>query len=87
MKIVVIGSSGLIGSKVVSKLKTLGHEVLAASRRTGVNALIGEGLSEALKGADKVVDVADSPSFEGNAVMEFFKTSGQIFLQQKKKLA
>lgn len=80
MKIVVIGGSGLIGSKTVSKLKNLGHEVLAASPNTGVNTITGEGLSEALKGADKVVDVANSPSFEDNAVMEFFKTSGRNLL-------
>ena len=85
MKIVVIGGSGLIGSKAVSKLKTLGHEVLAASRSTGVNTITSEGLSEALKGADKVVDVADSPSFEDDAVMEFFKTSGNNLLAAEKE--
>jgi uncharacterized protein YbjT (DUF2867 family) len=73
MKIVVIGGSGLIGSKTVSKLKDLGHEVLAASPNTGVNTITGEGLSKALEGADKVVDVANSPSFEYKSVMEFFK--------------
>ena len=80
MKIVVIGGTGLIGSKVVSKLKNLGHEVIAASPNTGVNTITGEGLSEALKGAEKVVDVANSPSFEDKAVMEFFKTSGHNLL-------
>lgn len=77
MKIVVIGGTGLIGSKVVSKLKSLGHEVVAASPNTGVNTITGEGLSEVLKDAEKVVDVANSPSFEDHAVMEFFKTSGR----------
>lgn len=80
MKIVVIGGSGLIGSKTVRQLKDLGHEVLAASPATGVNTITGEGLSEALKGADKVIDVANSPSFEDRAVMEFFKTSGHNLL-------
>lgn len=77
MKIVVIGGTGLIGSKVVNKLKNLGHEVLAASPNTGVNTITGEGLAEALKGAEKVVDVANSPSFADDDVMAFFKTSGQ----------
>jgi uncharacterized protein YbjT (DUF2867 family) len=85
MKIVVIGGSGLIGSKTVSKLKDLGHEVLAASPNTGVNTITGEGLSKALEGADKVVDVANSPSFEDNAVMEFFKTSGRNLLAAEAK--
>lgn len=80
MKIVVIGGSGLIGSKVVSKLKDLGHDVLAASPSTGVNTITGEGLSVALEDADKVVDVANSPSFEDKAVMEFFQTSGHNLL-------
>jgi uncharacterized protein YbjT (DUF2867 family) len=77
MKIVVIGGSGLIGSKVVSKLRALGHEVVAASPSTGVNTLTGEGLAEALKGAKVVVDVANSPSFEDKAVMNFFETAGR----------
>ena len=85
MKIVVIGGSGLIGSKTVSKLKSLGHEVLAASPNTGVNTITGEGLSEALKGADKVVDVANSPSFADDDVMEFFKTSGHNLLATEKE--
>jgi uncharacterized protein YbjT (DUF2867 family) len=84
MKIVVIGGSGLIGSKTVRTLKNLGHEVIAASPGTGVNTITGEGLSEALEGADKVVDVANSPSFEDNAVMEFFKTSGRNLLEAEK---
>ena len=77
MKIVVIGGSGLIGSKVVSKLRNLGHEVIAASPSTGVNTLTGEGLAEALSGAQVVVDVANSPSFEDKAVMNFFETAGR----------
>jgi uncharacterized protein YbjT (DUF2867 family) len=85
MKIVVIGGSGLIGSKTVSKLKNLGHEVLAASPNTGVNTITGEGLSEALKGADKVVDVANSPSFADDDVMKFFKTSGHNLLAAEKE--
>lgn len=80
MKIVVIGGSGLIGSKVVSRLQAGGHEVLAASPASGVNTLTGEGLDEALKGAQVVLDVANSPSFEDKAVMEFFQTSGQNLL-------
>ena len=64
MKIVVIGGTGLIGSKVVSKLRQLGHEALAAAPNTGVNTITGEGLAEALEGAQVVVDLANSPSFE-----------------------
>ena len=75
MKIVVIGGSGLIGSKLVSKLREHGHEALAASPASGVNTLTGEGLDEALDGASVVVDVSNSPSFEDDAVMAFFKTS------------
>lgn len=80
MKIVVIGGSGLIGSQLVNKLTLLGHEVIAASPATGVNTITGEGLAEVLEGTDVVVDVANSPSFEDNAVMEFFKTSGKNLL-------
>ncbi len=80
MKIVVIGGSGLIGSKLVSKLRESGHKVIAASPSKGVNTITGQGLSEALSGAQVVVDVANSPSFEDNAVMEFFKTSGRNLL-------
>jgi uncharacterized protein YbjT (DUF2867 family) len=76
MKIVIIGGSGLIGSKLSNKLKQLGHEVLSASPVTGVNTITGEGLSKALENAQVVVDVANSPSFDDNAVMEFFQTSG-----------
>ena len=75
MKIVVVGGSGLIGSKLVSMLTRDGHEVVAASRRSGVDTVTGEGLVEALNGAAVVVDVSNSPSFEDAAVMKFFKTS------------
>ncbi|EYS91436.1 NmrA family transcriptional regulator [Cupriavidus sp. SK-4] len=77
MKIVVIGGTGLIGSKVVARLVGQGHEVVAASPQTGVNALTGEGLSQALAGAQVVVDVANSPSFADDAVLQFFETSGR----------
>lgn len=77
MKIVVIGGTGLIGSKVVARLAGQGHEVIAASPQTGVNALTGEGLSQALAGAQVVVDVANSPSFADDAVLHFFETSGR----------
>jgi uncharacterized protein YbjT (DUF2867 family) len=80
MKIVVIGGSGLIGSKLVSRLRQRGHEVLAASPASGVNTITGEGLAEALAGAQVVVDVANSPSFEDKAVLEFFETSGRNLL-------
>src|SRR3954452_19586839 len=72
MKIVVIGGTGLIGSKVVAKLGEHGHEAVAASPASGVNTLTGEGLDEALAGADVVIDVSNSPSFEDAAVLEFF---------------
>ncbi|TMG48037.1 MAG: SDR family oxidoreductase [Chloroflexi bacterium] len=75
MKIVVIGGSGLIGSKLVKKLREHGHEVVAASRDSGVNTLTGEGLAEAMRGASVVVDVSNSPSFEDAAVLKFFETS------------
>ncbi|CAA2109437.1 SDR family oxidoreductase [Variovorax paradoxus] len=77
MKIVVIGGSGLIGSKVVNKLREAGHEVLAASPASGVNTITGEGLDAALAGAQVVLDVANSPSFEDKAVLEFFQTAGR----------
>lgn len=80
MKIVVIGGSGLIGKKLVSLLREAGHEVVAASPSTGVNTLTGEGLSEAMAGAQVVVDVANSPSFDDQAVMEFFQTAGRNLL-------
>jgi len=75
VKIVVIGGSGLIGSKLVTKLPEQGHEAIAASPKSGVNTLTGEGLAEALKGASVVVDVTNSPSWEDAAVLEFFETS------------
>jgi uncharacterized protein YbjT (DUF2867 family) len=77
MKIVVIGGTGLIGSKTVALLKIQGHQVVAASPATGVNTLTGEGLQAALEGADTVVDLANSPSFEDDAVMEFFTRAGE----------
>ena len=80
MKIVVIGGSGLIGTKLVNKLRELGHEVTAASPASGVNTITGEGLNEALIGAEIVVDVANSPSFEDKAVLDFFQTSGTNLL-------
>ncbi|MGE0121159.1 MAG: SDR family oxidoreductase [Dongiaceae bacterium] len=80
MKIVVIGGTGLIGSKVVSNLRQQGHEVIAAAPNTGVNTITGEGLAEALAGAQIVIDVANSPSFADEAVMTFFKTSGRNLL-------
>ena len=80
MKIVVIGGSGLIGSKLVSTLRSKGHEVLAASPDSGVNTITGEGLPEALAGVQVVVDVANSPSFEDAAVLKFFETSGRNLL-------
>ncbi|MEV7680004.1 SDR family oxidoreductase [Streptomyces sp. NPDC088341] len=75
MKVVVIGGTGLIGSKLVGKLGEHGHEAVAAAPNTGVNTLTGEGLAEVLKGASVVIDVSNSPSFEDEAVMEFFRTS------------
>jgi uncharacterized protein YbjT (DUF2867 family) len=80
MKIVVIGGSGLIGTKVVSRLRQKGHEVVAASPNSGVNTVTGEGLAEALAGARVVVDLANSPSFEDKAALEFFETSGRNVL-------
>ena len=75
MKIVVVGGTGLIGSKLVTKLGESGHEAVAAAPSTGVNTLTGEGLSEALAGASVVIDVANSPSFEAAAALKFFETS------------
>src|SRR5678815_2485126 len=80
MKIVIIGGTGLIGSKLVTKLSTLGHEAVAAAPNTGVNTLTGDGLAEVLKGAQVVVDVSNSPSFEDAAVMDFFQTSTRNLL-------
>jgi uncharacterized protein YbjT (DUF2867 family) len=80
MKIVVIGGSGLIGTKLVNNLRQRGHEVVAASPSSGVNIITGEGLAEAFTGAQVVVDVANSPSFEDTAELEFFETSGRNLL-------
>jgi uncharacterized protein YbjT (DUF2867 family) len=80
MKIVVIGGSGLIGKKVVMNLRQHGHDVLAASPSTGVNTVTGEGLAPAIAGAHVVVDVANAPSWEDNAVQAFFETSGRNLL-------
>ena len=77
MKIVVIGGTGLIGSKTVAILRERGHEVVAASPRNGINSITGEGLKEAMAGAQVVVDLANSPSFEDRAVLEFFETSAR----------
>jgi uncharacterized protein YbjT (DUF2867 family) len=84
MKIVVIGGTGLIGSKLVSKLGEHGHDAVAASPNTGVNTLTGEGLAEVLEGTDVVIDVSNSPSFEDAAVLEFFTTAtGNLLAAEK----
>ena len=80
MKIVVIGGTGLIGSKTIPILRQGGHEALAASPNTGVNTITGEGLAKALAGAQVVVDLANAPSWEDKAVLEFFETSGRNVL-------
>src|ERR1700753_293671 len=80
MKIVVIGGRGLIGSKVANKLCAQGHDVIAASRRSGVDSLTGEGLADAVAGADVLVDVADSPLFDDEPVMHFFTTATKNLL-------
>ena len=80
MKIVVIGGTGLIGSKTVAILRQGGHEVVAASPKSGINTFTGEGLKEAMAGAQVVIDLANSPSFEDKAVLEFFETSGRNLL-------
>src|SRR5512142_1373165 len=80
MKIVVIGGTGLIGKKVVMNLRQCGHEVLAASPSSGVNTVTGEGLAQALAGAQVIVDVANAPSWEDDAVLAFFETSGRNLL-------
>ena len=80
MKVVVIGATGLIGSKTVAILRQGGHEVIAASPNTRVNTITGEGLKEAMAGAQVVIDLANSPSFEDRAVLEFFETSGRTLL-------
>ncbi|NNH33520.1 SDR family oxidoreductase, partial [Rhizobium sp. SEMIA 4085] len=85
MKIVVIGGTGLIGSKTVARLRAKGHDVLAASPNSGVNTITGEGLAEALTGCDVVLDLANSPSFEDKAVLEFFETAGHNLLAAEAK--
>src|SRR5215469_15718710 len=80
MKIVVIGGTGLIGSKTVAILRQAGHEVVAASPNSGVNTITGEGVKEAVAGAQVVIDLANSPSFEDKAVLEFFETAGRNLL-------
>src|SRR5882672_7200897 len=77
MKIVVIGGTGLIGSKAVPMLRQGGHEVVAASPKTGVNTITGEGLTEAMAGTQVVIDLANAPSWEDQAVLAFFETSGR----------
>jgi uncharacterized protein YbjT (DUF2867 family) len=83
MKIVVIGGTGLIGSKLVNKLREHGHEAVAAAPNTGVNTLTGEGLAEVMKGASVVVDVSNSPSWEDAAVLNFFETSTRNILDNE----
>jgi uncharacterized protein YbjT (DUF2867 family) len=85
MKIVVIGGRGLIGSKVAAKLSAQGHDVVAASRRSGVDSLTGEGLADAVAGADVVVDTADSPLFDDRPVMHFFTTTTTNLLSAEEK--
>ena len=85
MKIVVIGGTGLIGSKLVSKLREQGHDAVAASPNSGVNTLTGEGLADVLKGASVVVDVSNSPSLEGPAALTFFETSTRNLLAAEAK--
>src|SRR6201985_3804459 len=80
MKIVVIGGTGLIGSKNVARLRQAGHEVVAASPQSGVNTITGAGLKEVMAGAQVVIDLANSPSFEDKAVLEFFEASGRNLL-------
>jgi uncharacterized protein YbjT (DUF2867 family) len=77
MKIVVIGGTGLVGSKIVPILRKVGHEVVAASPKSGINSITGEGLKQAMAGTQVVIDLANSPSFEDKAVLEFFETSGR----------
>src|SRR5688572_224578 len=84
LKIVVIGGSGLIGKKVVKNLREQGQEVVAASPSSGVNTVTGEGLDDALSGAQVVVDVANAPSWEDQAVLEFFQTAGRNILAAEK---
>jgi uncharacterized protein YbjT (DUF2867 family) len=83
MKIVVIGGTGLIGSRLVNQLREQGHEALAAAPNTGVNTITGEGLAEALKGASVVIDVSNAPSWEDTEVMKFFETSSRNLIAQE----
>jgi hypothetical protein len=87
MKIVVIGGTGLIGSKAVAILRQGGHEVLAGSPKSGINSITGEGLKEAMAGAQAVIDLTNSPSFEDKAVLEFFETSGATFSSRRPQRA
>ncbi|HVY75764.1 MAG TPA: NAD-dependent epimerase/dehydratase family protein, partial [Puia sp.] len=80
MKIVVIGGTGLIGTKVVAKLRAQGHQVIAAAPSTGINTFTGEGLAEALENTDVVIDLANAPFWEDDAVMNFFQTAGRNLL-------
>ena len=80
MRIVIVGGTGLIGSKAAAILRQAGHEVVAAAPSTGVNTITGEGLPQAMAGTHVVVDLANSPSFEDKAVLEFFETSGRNLL-------
>jgi len=84
MKAVVVGGAGLIGAKVVKILTDAGHSVIAASRRNGIDTVTGQGLAEALKGADVVIDVSNSPSFEDQAVLEFFSKSSSNIVREAK---
>lgn len=84
MKILVIGGSGLIGSKVVANLRQLGYEVLVGSPSSGINTMTGEGLADAVKGAQVVIDLSNSPSFKDQAVLDFFETSGRNLLAAEK---
>src|SRR4051812_13545175 len=84
MRIAVIGGTGLIGSKTVERLRRKGHDVVAASPNSGVNTITGEGLAEALAGAQVVIDLANSPSLENEAALEFFQTSGRNLLAAEK---
>src|SRR5690348_7954634 len=81
MKIVVVGGTGLIGSRLVNQLREQGHEAIAASPKSGVNTLTGDGLAEALRSASAVIDVTNAPSWEDAAVMNFFTTSTQHLLE------
>ena len=87
MKILVVGGTGLIGSKTVAILRQGGDEVVAASPNTGVNSITGEGLKEAMAGTQVVIDLANSPSFEDKAVLEFFETSGATFKRRRPQRA